>query len=418
MSRTLLRGGCVITMGRVNHPVADVLIEDDRIVEVGTGIRARDAEVVDATDAIVMPGFVDTHRHVSESLFRHQSAAAPVPVDRRFAANDVYAATLLGLLGAVDAGITAVVDWCAVAGDADTTAVALQAHRDSGVRSVLVHAAAGGEDTATGLRRAAAAERGPLTTIAAGLADLRPGFSDAAASDWAVAREMQLRVHAHAGATPGDAGAAVALAQRGLLGAHTTLVLCTFLGEADFDALAASGAGVALAPSSVMAAGAGAPPIQALVDRGIHPGLGAETERLAPGDMFAQMHAVISVQHATVFERKLAGKAGLPKLLTTRDVIRYATADGAAVAGLTTGVIEPGRPADVIVLRTDRPNIHPINDAIGAVVWGMDTSNVDWVFVGGKALKRNGELVADSGRIRSLAIAARDRMTIGAGSSR
>ena len=72
----------------------------------------------------------------------------------------------------------------------------------------------------------------------------------------------------------------------------------------------------------------------------------------------------------------------------------------------------------MIVLRADRPNIHPVNDAIGAVVWGMDTSNVDWVFVGGRALKRKGEVVADSGRARSLAIAARDRMTLGAGSGR
>jgi cytosine/adenosine deaminase-related metal-dependent hydrolase len=136
---------------------------------------------------------------------------------------------------------------------------------------------------------------------------------------------------------------------------------------------------------------------------------------MTPGDMFAQMHAVISVRHATVFERKLAGKAGLPKLLTTRDVIRYATVDGAAVAGLATGVIEAGRPADVIVLRTDRPNVHPINDPIGAVVWGMDTSNVEWVFVAGHAIKRNGALVADTMRARSLAIAARDRLMVAPG---
>jgi cytosine/adenosine deaminase-related metal-dependent hydrolase len=128
--------------------------------------------------------------------------------------------------------------------------------------------------------------------------------------------------------------------------------------------------------------------------------------------MFAQMRATISVQHATVFDLKLAGKAGLPKLMSTRDVIRHATVDGARVAGLrgVTGSIEPGMQADVIVLRADRPNIYPVNDPIGAVVWGMDTSNLDWVFVGGRVVMRGGVLEADVRRVRGLAEDARRRI--------
>jgi cytosine/adenosine deaminase-related metal-dependent hydrolase len=87
------------------------------------------------------------------------------------------------------------------------------------------------------------------------------------------------------------------------------------------------------------------------------------------------------------------------------------------VAGLDrmTGSIEPGKQADVIVLRTDRPNVFPINDPIGAVVWGMDTSNVDWVFVAGRALMRNGVLQADVRRARDLAVAARQRVVAASG---
>ena len=90
-------------------------------------------------------------------------------------------------------------------------------------------------------------------------------------------------------------------------------------------------------------------------------------------------------------------------------MIRYATVDGARAAGLggVTGSLSPGKQADVIVLRTDRPNISPVNDPIGAVVWGMDTSNVDWVFVGGTAVVRDGELDADVARARALARSAR-----------
>jgi 5-methylthioadenosine/S-adenosylhomocysteine deaminase len=138
---------------------------------------------------------------------------------------------------------------------------------------------------------------------------------------------------------------------------------------------------------------------------------------VAPGDLFAQMRAAISTQHATLFALKLAGKAGLPRLMSTRDVIRCATVEGARVAGSrgVTGSIEPGMQADIIVLRTDRPNIFPINDPIGAVVWGMDTSNVDMVLVGGRVLMRDGVLLADVQRARELATAARRRVAPAAG---
>ena len=207
------------------------------------------------------------------------------------------------------------------------------------------------------------------------------------------------------------------LGRRGLLGPDVTLCHCTRLSAADFDAIAASSTAVALTPASDMARGDGPPPMQQLIDRGIRPGLGVGDQQLAPGDVFAQMRAVISVQHATMFDLKLAGKGALPNLLGTRDVIRYATIDGARVAGLSgiTGSLSPGKRADVIVLRADRPNIAPVNDPIGAVVWGMDTSNIDWVFVGGASLVAHGELSADVARARALAVAAQRQIEAAAG---
>ncbi len=120
------------------------------------------------------------------------------------------------------------------------------------------------------------------------------------------------------------------------------------------------------------------------------------------------MRAANSIQHATLFDLKLAGKGGVPNLLSTRDVIRYGTIDGAASAGLagSIGSIAPGKQADIIVLRTDRPNISPVNDPIGAVVWGMDTSNLEWVFVAGRSLMAEGVLTGDVPQVRSLAEAA------------
>jgi cytosine/adenosine deaminase-related metal-dependent hydrolase len=98
-------------------------------------------------------------------------------------------------------------------------------------------------------------------------------------------------------------------------------------------------------------------------------------------------------------------------------VIRYATVDGAKAAGLgqITGSLEPGKRADVLLLRTDRPNVFPINDPIGAVVWGMDTSNVDAVLVDGRFLMRDGVLQADVQRARDLATTAQRRVLAAAG---
>ena len=103
--------------------------------------------------------------------------------------------------------------------------------------------------------------------------------------------------------------------------------------------------------------------------------------------------------------------------MSTRDVIRFATVDGAKVVGLggVTGSLEPGKQADIVVLRTDRPNVSPINDPIGAVVWGMDTSNVDWVVAGGRVLMREGALEADVDHARSLATTAGQRVAAAAG---
>jgi len=405
VSRILIRGGCVLTMGRTNHPSADVLIADGRIEEVGPGLRARDAEVIDADGAVVMPGFVDAHRHAWETLFRNPGASvSPDHLGPHYSPEDTHAGTLIALLSALDAGVTTVVDWCS-AGGAGHLEAAARAHEASGSRTVLVAAPAAWSGATVDPGRVATLA-GPRSTVAIG---------STIGADWAPARAAGLRIHAHAGTSSGDRGSLAGLGSS--LGPDVTLVHCSQVDDADLDAVSGSGASVVLTPASEMSGGLGSPPLQRLIDRGIRPGLGVDTELSgAPTDMFAQMRAAISVQHATYFDLKLAGKAGLPKLLTTREVIRWATIDGARAAGVEgAGVLEPGAHADVVVLRTDSPNIHPVNDPIGAVVWGMDTSNVSWVIVGGEIVKRDGSLVADVAGARTAAIEAQHRVAAAAG---
>lgn len=411
-----------------NHTEADVLVEDGLVTEVARGLRARDAEVIDGTDTIVMPGFVDSHRHAWKTLFRNlggggagEKQVGPAIYGPHFTAEDAYTATLVGLLGAAEAGVTTVVDWSDIQVDPSFTEAVLSAHADSGMRTVFVHAApmwsGDGANQVSHVVELMRRDDRQTTTIAYGPADPSRFDLDAVAEDWTEARRHDLRIHAHVGRDSSEQGLVSELGKRGLLGEDVTLVHCTNLDDSDLDAVASSGTRVTLTPSNEMGAGYGAPPLQGLIDRDIRPGLGVGNEVEAPGDLFAQMRVTNSMQHATLFDLKLSGKAGIPNLLSTREVIRYGTIDGARAAGLesVTGSISPGKQADIVVLRADRPNIAPINDPIGAVVWGMDTSNIDWVLVGGEIVVREGDLTSDVGRVRDLATRAQRRIASAAG---
>jgi cytosine/adenosine deaminase-related metal-dependent hydrolase len=183
------------------------------------------------------------------------------------------------------------------------------------------------------------------------------------------------------------------------------------LSDDEIKMIVDTGGTVSLASPVEMNMGHGMPPVQRFLDRGLKPSLSIDVETNMPNDMFTQMRTVHSLQKTMIFDKKLAGKGGLPSFLSSRDVIEFATIEGARANGLLdrTGTLTPGKEADLIMLKTDRPNILPVNDPIGAVVWGMDTSNVDSVFVAGKALKRNGKLLnVDLDDLRNKAYQSRD----------
>lgn len=435
MSRVLLKEGCVLSLDRKvgNFLRADVLIEGSKIAAVGPDLRAGNAEEIDVSASIVMPGFIDTHRHVWEGLFRNfgddaltgsrtgDPAALSRIIGPGYRPMDVYIGNLVGLLGAVNAGITTILDWSHVQATPEHTESAIGAHAESGIRGVLAYGHPWWKEPdpeqAQWLKDIAGTHfstRDQLLTLA--LAPPGPEFSsvEATRSHWELAREVGARISVHVGmGGPGVEGKLAEMASAGLMGPDTTYVNCAALDDEEIGMIADSGGAFALTAAAGMMMGYGMPPIQRLIDRDLRPGLGVDAESNVPTDMFTQMRTVISLQHASLFDLQLAGKGGVPDLLTTREVLAYATIEGARANGLgdVTGSLTPGKQADLIVLRTDKPNIYPINDPIGAVVWGMDTSNVDSVFVAGRPLKREGELVGvDIGRVRDLAYESRDHV--------
>ena len=221
---------------------------------------------------------------------------------------------------------------------------------------------------------------------------------------------MRISVHVGVGMA-GKLGKLGAMGRAGLLGSDTTYIHCCTLSDQELQMIADTGGTVSLACPVEMQMGHGLPPIQRCLDRGLRPSLSVDVETTMSGDLFAQMRSVLTLQRALVNERRLQGEDNLPDVLTSRDVIEFATIEGARANGLDSkvGTLTPGKDADVIMLRTDRINVLPINDPIGVVVRGMDSSNVDSVFIAGTPRKRGGQLVnVDLARVRKLAYESRD----------
>jgi cytosine/adenosine deaminase-related metal-dependent hydrolase len=432
--KTLLKGGIVLSLDPDvgNFYQADVLISGSRIEEVASQVRANDAQVIDASNMIVMPGFVDTHRHMWEGILRNIGTDLTLEgeinyeghINQRIAPayrpEDVYAGNLISALGAIAAGITTIVDCSHLQVSPEHTDAALDALTASGIRAVFAYGPPtfGGPDSdhAAHFRRLAADRfnsKDQLLTL--GLAPHGPEFSslDVVKEFWNLAREVNARITVHVGV--GSFGQQRKLAEAGeagLLGPDTTYVHCNSLSDREIQLIVDTGGTVSLAAPVEMMMGHGMPPIQRFLDRNLKPSLSVAMETYGPGDMFTTMRSVISLQHAMAFDRKLSRKIEFPiSQITTRDVISYATVEGARATALLDkiGTLTPGKAADIIMLRTDRINIVPVNDPIGAVVWGMDTSNIDTVMVAGRILKRHGELVdVDLNHLESLATRSRD----------
>jgi 5-methylthioadenosine/S-adenosylhomocysteine deaminase len=431
--RILIQNGCVLSLDKKvgNFHRADVLIEGSKIAAVGPNLSATDAEIIDASDMIVMPGFVDTHRHVWEGILRNIGTDFPLEGEAGYLSivleklapvyrpEDAYIGNLVGLYGAIDAGITTILDWSHIQTTRDHTDAVIKALQESGMRAVFAYGYPWWkkpdehqEEWIRNIAKDCFSSKDQLLTLA--LAAKGPEFTsvEAAKAEWQLARELDARITVHVGVgTAGKAGRLGEMGKAGLLKNDTTYVHCTTLSDDEIKMIVDTGGTVSLASTAEMTLGYGMPPIQRFLNLGLRPSLSVDAETNMPNDMFTQMHVLNSLQHAMIFDRKLVGKRNLPPFITSRDVIECATIEGARANGLLhkTGTLTPGKEADLILLRTDRPNILPVNDPIGAVVWGMDTSNVDSVFVAGKALKRNGKLLnVDLDHLRRMAYESRD----------
>jgi cytosine/adenosine deaminase-related metal-dependent hydrolase len=255
-----------------------------------------------------------------------------------------------------------------------------------------------------------------LLTLAMGTRG--PGFctSEVVKHDWELARDVSAPISVHVGMGPyaGRFSMVSQLSEMGLLGPDTTYIHCNYLSDDEFRLIAESGGKVSIAPSVEMVMGHGTPPTARALAHGLRPSLSIDVVTTVPGDMFTQMRFMFA--QARLLEHEAAFAAGSeqePTLLTSREVLEFATIEGARVCGVDdrTGSLTPGKQADLVVLRCDQTNTYPVIDPVSTVVHQADTRNVDTVLVAGEPLKRGGKLVgADLRAARDRAAASLDHL--------
>ncbi len=441
--RYIIRGGHVMSMDpKVGDFVkADVLVEGKKILAVGPNLEAGGASDIDARGRIVMPGFIDTHHHQFETALRSFLADGLLFNDGKphgainyfeyilgkfapvYRPQDVYINELFGSLSQLDAGVTAVHDISQIHHSPDHSDAAIKGIMDSGRRAAFGYfesagAVAGNQypQDARRIKKQWFSSDDQLVTMIMGGEIYLPGYEAA----WKIGRELKLPVCAHIVGSFGmgptfDAIAAGKGGDSGTLafGPDNLFIHMTGMSDFGWQSTKAAGARVSLAVPIEMNMRHGMPPILKTLAMGIQPSLSTDVECTLTADMFTQMRTTMALQRAFVNEAALEtnNPPTLPELLTTRDVLRFATIQGAIDLriGHKTGSLTPGKEADIILLDATAINVAPLNVVPGAVVSLMERSNVETVIVAGKVRKWKGKLLgANLSRLRRELEASRD----------
>ena len=423
-SPVLFRGGTVLTMDRAGVlPGADVLVEGERISAVGTALAAPEGcLVVDATGGIVMPGMVDTHRHMWQTAMRGFGADWTlsqyfvfyyIKWGSVFRPEDVYAGNLLSAVEAVDAGVTTTVDWSHGLRTVEHAEAALEALQEVPGRFVLAYGNIFGAPwewaPSPELRDFVSRHfSSPTDMLGCQLAfDVtgQPDFPEKAAFE--AARELGLRVTTHAGVwgATDDTGIRQ-MAEHGFMTDDVTYVHASTLTDDSYQRIAASGAYASVATESEANAGQGFPTSWQLRRHGIPVSLSTDTSVWWSADMFSAMRATLNIDRCREHQESHARRETcVASGLRAEEVLRWATVGGAEALGLgdVVGSLAPGKKADVVLVKNERsPAMFPVLNPGGHVVFQAGRGDVHTVMVNGRLVKYDHELIGvDLAKVRA-----------------
>lgn len=414
----LIKGGNVVTMDAADAVFeGDVLVRGSRIESVGRASVTASATAdvtIDARGCAVLPGFVQTHVHLCQTLFRGAADDLELidwlkkrvwPMEAAHDAASLRASARLAVAELIRGGTT-----CALTMETVShTAEVFRVVEETGFRATVGKCmmdkgdevpAALQEETEESIRESLA-----LLEEWHGRADGRvrycfaPRFAVSCTKELLervarLARERGVMIHTHASENRTECEMVERETGRrnveyldslGVSGSHVLLAHCVHLSEDEIDLLASTGTHVSHCPSSNMKLGSGIAPVAALLGRGVSVSLGADgapcNNRL---DMFTEMRS------AALLQKVWRGA----DVLTAARVLRMATREGARALGLESeiGSIEEGKRADLIVVDLERLHTTPRPDVVSTIVYAAEAADVRDVLIDGRAVMLDGQL--------------------------
>lgn len=425
----VFRSGTVVPMDAGNDILSecDVLVVDDTIAAIGTGLSVPEGTVeIDASGGILMPGMIDTHRHMWQSAQRGFGADWSltdyfhfyyINWGQIFRPEDVYAGNLLAALESIDAGVTTTVDWSHGLRTLDHADAAVDALEAVPGRFVLAYGNIAGAPwewaTSPDFRRFA--ERrftGGNDLLSLQLAfDVIGGedFPEKAAFD--VAKDLDVMVTTHSGVW-GAAGDDTIrrIDEHGYLTDKLVHVHAGSLSDDGYARIGHSGGHVSVSTESECSAGQGYSPTKKLREHGIPISLSVDSSAWWSADMLAAMRATLNADRALEHLRAHESGQAITNLsLRAADVVRYGTVGGAAAAGLDhlTGSIAVGKKADLVLLKNENsPTMFPILNPFGHIVFQAGRADIHTVVVNGRVLKYDHRLLLDEQLTRAKKLVA------------
>lgn len=443
LAKKLIKNAFVVSVDPAigNLENADILVLDDVIVEVGYGIAADDAVVIDATGFIASPGLVDTHHHLWQSAIRGITAdwslGDYIAGIRLFIASsytpaDLYASQLSGALQALTAGTTTTADYCHNLNSPEHVEEAIRGTRDSGARVVWCYGFnrpplpqgvfTTTEDRSAYLRKVASAQfngRDGLVTL--GVSPEEAWFwpdIEYGRRQFELARDVDARIFWHANSTRDvfggkarrDAGRAL---EAGLLGPDVVLVHMNHTSEDEWDHVAQAGCHISITPETELQMNMGWPVLGEAEKRGINVGLGIDIVSNNSADLTFQLRLLLQVERWQR-SRQTSGilSPGVP--IDAVRALYWGTMGGARALGLENriGSLTPGKQADILLhdTRTITMAGWDRTQPEGALLLQCSPRELHSVLVAGKFVKQNHRLTVDEGHACSLLEKANARL--------
>ena len=410
----VFRNGTVLPMDAARTVLtdADVLVVGDRIEAVGPGLAAPDdALEIDAAGGIVMPGMIDTHRHMWQTAMRGYGADWTLTQyfvwyylehGKTFRPEDIYAGNLLSAIESLDAGVTTTVDWSHGLQTVDHADAAVDALEAVPGRFVLAY----GNIQEGPWEWSARPEFRDFVDRRMKRSDMLgfqmafdvpgdPEFPERAAFE--VAQDLDVVVTTHAGVwgATNDDGIRL-MHENGFMKPGNIYVHSATLSSDSYQRIAATGGTVSVSTESEQSCGQGYPPTWQLRTHGIPVSLSMDTSVWWSGDLFSAMRSTLGADRSREhLEAHAKGDTVTNHHLRADQVVEWATRGGAEALGRDDlGSLEAGKKADVVLIKNDRsPVMFPMLNPYGQVTFQAQRGDVHTVLVDGRVVKHDNELV-------------------------